>query len=113
MGEKRIKTIKKLIIILVGLICLYGSKVPMENVHAEDENTVVLNGVTYTLSEDGTLSISGATTVTQDGIRSFDYQNEIKKVVVEDGITSVGNNAFYGCTSLESVDLPDLSLIHI
>ena len=35
------------------------------------------------------------------------YYKSIKSVVVEDGVTSIGNYAFYNCTGLASVDLPD------
>lgn len=32
---------------------------------------------------------------------------DIKKVVIEDGVTSLTNNLFYGCTGITSVTLPD------
>jgi len=34
------------------------------------------------------------------------YSNAIKTVIIEDGVTSIGDFAFYGCTSLASVTIP-------
>ena len=64
---------------------------------------------TYTLTEDGTLTISG-TGALEDMARyskhwahSYAY---IKKVVIEEGITAIGTDAFYNCQALTSVSLP-------
>ena len=35
------------------------------------------------------------------------YEDKIKNVVVEDGVTSIGNYSFYGCEYLVNVTLPD------
>ncbi len=35
------------------------------------------------------------------------YRKQIKKIVVSDGVTSIGNYAFYHCISLEEVVLPE------
>lgn len=37
----------------------------------------------------------------------MNYANQIRSVVVENGVTSIGENAFYGCNRLTSVSLPD------
>lgn len=37
----------------------------------------------------------------------YDYRNQIKHIVVEEGITSVGAGAFMGLTQLETVTLPE------
>ena len=36
-----------------------------------------------------------------------EYEREIKKVIIEDGITTVGKNAFRECYALESIVIPD------
>ena len=36
----------------------------------------------------------------------YSYRSEITKAIIEDGVTSIGNYAFYNCTSLISADIP-------
>ncbi len=69
-------------------------------------------GVTYTyVSSTGTLTISGTGTM-EDFTSSSKvpwnaYSSSIKKVVIENGVTSIGKYAFYGCTGLTSVTIPN------
>ena len=35
------------------------------------------------------------------------YSDYVKTVVIEDGVTSIGSSAFYGCQSLASITIPD------
>lgn len=42
-----------------------------------------------------------------DHICQFNGNTTIKKAVVEEGVTVLGENLFYGCASLESVELPN------
>ena len=63
------------------------------------------------LGEDGTLTISG-TGAMKDydiyGNRSPVYSNlKVKKIVIEDGVTSIGNSAFSNCRSLTSITIPN------
>ncbi len=71
------------------------------------------DNLTWTLEENGTLTISGTG-------RMDDYRNEynrpwsrndilsqIKYVIIEDGVTSIGDYAFYGCKALGNVMIPD------
>ncbi len=72
------------------------------------------NGVTWSLSGDGTLTISGSGAM--DVFATDDYGNELSpwralrdqvtKIVVQFGVTSIGSNAFYRCDNLVSVDIP-------
>ena len=69
------------------------------------------DGLTWTLYEDGTLTISGTGAMKDYNINDtqspvINHQN-VKKVVVEEGITNVGNYAFYFCENLTSLTLPD------
>ena len=69
------------------------------------------DGLTWTLYEDETLTISGTGAMKDYNINDtqspvINHQN-VKKVVVEDGITNVGNYAFYFCENLTSLTLPD------
>lgn len=65
--------------------------------------------LTWVLTEDGVLTISG-TGETYDWTYTnapwYSYSEVIETVVVEEGVTSIGQNAFWRCTNLTGVDLP-------
>ncbi len=67
--------------------------------------------LTWTLYPDGTLTISGAGTMPDynntDTPPWNDHDADIKKVIIGDGVTHIGDNAFFGCDNLESVTIPD------
>jgi len=72
--------------------------------------------LTWTLDSTGTLTISGTGAMTDFGSYSsvpwYSYRNDIKSVVVENGVTTIGGFAFSSCFSLASVAVPD-SLVSI
>ena len=65
---------------------------------------------TYTLDSEGTLTVSGSGAIENESFSSnrYDYAGQIKSLVFEEGssITSIGESAFCGVTSLESAVLP-------
>ena len=67
--------------------------------------------LTWKLYADGTLNISGTGAMkdyNDDDNPSPVYQNSnVKKVVIEKGVTSIGNYAFSGCLGLKSITIPD------
>ena len=67
--------------------------------------------VNWTLTNDGTLTISGTGAMTDyvfsDGAPWYGFRSQVKTVVIENGVTSIGNSAFYGCSSLTSVTIPN------
>ena len=82
------------------------------------------SNVTWTLDSEGTLTISGTgamadyelvlewpyhyTTPWHDTDNDDQYQNSnIKKVVVEEGVTHIGNSAFKDFTELTSISIPN------
>ena len=75
----------------------------------EDETTVQTgscgDNATYDLDSKGNLRITGSGAVTN--ITAFKENNQIRTVVVEEGITDIAPYAFSRCDSLVSVTLPD------
>ena len=64
------------------------------------------DNLTWTLTSDGTLTISGTGEMTSSPWRDS-YSDVIKSVIIEDGVTSIGDWAFEFCSSLTSVTIPD------
>ncbi len=65
--------------------------------------------LTWTLDNEGTLIISGTGRMTNYSSSSSPWYNntDIKKVIIQDGVTSIGNSAFYGCSSLTEITIPE------
>ena len=73
--------------------------------------------ITWNLSDDGTLTISGTNMPDYNIGKSnrapwYSNQGKIMKVVIEDGVTNIGQYAFDSHNSLTSVSIPN-SLTHI
>ena len=67
----------------------------------EDDNLV------WTLYDNGTLTISGKGAMKDYFHDSPAYGNsKIKKVVIENGVTSIGTSAFEHCSSLTDISIP-------
>ena len=78
------------------------------------ENGVIASGscgssLTWTLTEDGTLTISGSGVVTDysgvSGTPWYSYLDRITCVALESGITALGKNAFCGCPNLTTLKI--------
>ncbi|MBE6924879.1 MAG: zinc-ribbon domain-containing protein [Ruminococcaceae bacterium] len=111
------KKLRLLIIILVALIviglCAYGiySYYSMRGTCG--------NGLTWEYDGRGTLTISGYGQMENYDYVYYDsqhpshtpgwgdYRNEISLIVIEDGATSIGNQAFRGCNNLKEIIIPD------
>ena len=135
---------KKILAILIALLAALSVQTvafadgevtemePTTTVSEDDETTKTLNaqnkddqGLTYTLNNDGTATVSGCDrtvtsikipsnvesngqtyTVTSIGNGAFSECRSLTSVDIPDGVTSIGNYAFYFCTSLTSVTIP-------
>lgn len=72
------------------------------------------SSMTWTWDGNGTLTISGSGPMDDYNVLPdfksvpwSEYLPKITKVVIEDGITSIGDYAFSDCSNLESVNIPD------
>ena len=60
----------------------------------------------YRLDQYGKLTISGTGEVTKEGINRLSESN-IKEVIIEEGVTGIGEEAFASCGYMTSVSIPD------
>lgn len=104
--------IKNLVLIFaICFVSLFSVKA-----YAEESGTCG-EDLTWTLDDEGTLTISG-----EDGwMDNYNYDeedyeeetpwalwcNEIKSLNIEEGVRSIGDYAFYSCSELNSISLPD------
>ena len=68
------------------------------------------SNLTWTLDSEGVLTISGSGDMHDYDFPSapwYDSRSRVKSAVIADGVTSIGDDAFKGCTSLTSVTIPD------
>lgn len=65
--------------------------------------------LTWKLTTDGTLTISGTGEMADWGFRESPWYEDgrIKRIVIENGVTSLGNWAFCACSHMTSVTIPD------
>ena len=90
-----------------NLLLIFLALFSFSAIHAEIE---------WTLSDDGTLTISGTSMPDYDLIyENKEYvssapwchqKDKVIKVVIKDGVTNIGNFAFWGCDSLASIKIP-------
>lgn len=88
------------------MLCLCLSLVPGEALAAEVTSGSCGEGLTWVL-EDGTLTISGSGDMAFESQPWFLSQQEIEKVVVQAGVTSIADHAFSGCWPLNEISLPN------
>lgn len=82
---------------------------------AEDGNNSLSGscgiGVNWTLSDGGTLTISGTgamSNYTSETSAPWEnHKSRVKALVVENGVTSLGDRAFSSCAALEAISLPE------
>ncbi len=67
------------------------------------------SNLTWQLTGDGTLTISGKRAMEDfewSGAPWAEYSSQITSVVIEEGVTRVGSNAFFSCRNIERVTFP-------
>ena len=123
---KDVVRLKKRILSLTLSICLvFGTASALPNNVFVDSTAVTASAetatgslgenITYSLDDNGTLTISGNGDMTDYGFLEnpedlhspLANNNSIKKVIVENGVTSIGEQVFTGCSNISSVSIPD------
>lgn len=89
--------------ILCLSICLFA--VPASAAEIVDSGECGEN-VTWTLDSEGTLTISGTGDMIYD-VSPWWFNDCITNVVIENGVTSIGTNAFNNCSNLNDIIIPD------
>lgn len=67
--------------------------------------------VTWTLNKEGVLRIKGKGAIQGEGYNSYmpwrKYVRQIKKIVIEEGITKIGGSSFANCSEVTEIKIPD------
>lgn len=102
------KRIISIFLSVIMLISAVGAAVSVQA--AELTSGSCGSGVVYSFDKStGTLKISGSgemTSYRKSSLSPFSQRKEIKKLVVEKGVTSIGDNTFFECTEISSISLP-------
>lgn len=107
---------------IIVLLALFVGGAAMNGVLAEPDLTCVKasgtcgadgneDNVTWSLSCDSVLTVSGTGAMrdwnTSGNTPWYAYKDAIRHLIVEKGVTTIGNFAFMDCHNLETVSLPD------
>ena len=105
MQMKRIMSLLLALVLVVASLPTLG----MPTAYAAGSGTCGSN-LTWNLSSTGVLTISGTGPMTNYSSSTkapwYDYGGSIYSVVVNSGVTTIGDYAFYGCMHFTSVTLP-------
>lgn len=75
---------------------------------AEPYTGTLASGQTWTLSADGTLTVSGTGNIEGSGEKGYSWhtmRESVTKVVIGEGITGIGNSAFYDFMNLTEISI--------
>ena len=110
MEEKHMK--KRALFLMTVLLVLLAALTVTASAATVASGNCGANGgnLTWTLDDSGTLTISGTGAMADYGSQNspwYSSQTSITKAVIQSGVTTIGEEAFYGCDGLTSVTIPD------
>lgn len=99
---------KRILSLILALSMIYAFAPCIANATA---NGTCGDNLNWVLDDTGALTISGTGEMTnwfRPTINSpwADYSDRITNAAIDEGVTSIGNQAFYKCTSLKNVVIP-------
>ena len=109
------------LIATVIILLAFGGFTILADETEKSEPTIVASGycgstsegngenISWELNSNGLLTVSGTGKMKEFTISNSPWKNDnrIREAVISNGITNIGTFAFYGCTSLVSVEIPD------
>ena len=102
---------KKRILSIILTICMIMSAFAAMSVTASAAASGECgDDLTWTFNhDDGTLTISGTGDMWDNDYLSpwYIFCKSILSIIIEDGVTSIGDSVFYNCSSLTSITIPD------
>ena len=88
-----------------------GTETDGSNEESESLSGTCGDNLTWTLDDEGTLTISGTGSMAEYTSKNpapwYDSRASIQRVVMEDGVTTIGDYAFLACSSLTSITIPE------
>ena len=108
-------TKKKVVSVLLAFAVIFGmllSAAPQISAATPAAVASGWSGMTqWTLTEDGTMRVYGSGSMknytSKTAMPWYAYADQITQLVVEDGVTAIGNYAFYGMPALESAQIAE------
>lgn len=100
--RKHCKKIISYILLITLVFTIIGDKNPVLADENIDEGKCGIN-THYVLDSNGTLTISGKGKVTSNNW--IDFKEQIKKVIIEEGVINIPDQAFFGCKNLNEVSM--------
>lgn len=102
--KRRVMSMFLAVVMVVGMVAL----LPLQVNAAEATSGTCGKNLTWTLDADGTLTISGTGAMyNYNQNNRVPWPSTIKKIFLTDGITSIGNYAFKGCSLLNRIYIPN------
>ena len=102
---------KKKILSIFLAFCLIFSLLPMGAMADETQSGTCGDNLTWTLDDTGLLTISGTGAMEDYSSGStapwYNKRTAITSVVIENGVSSIGNGVCFGLANLTNVTLPD------